>query len=262
MSLSAASEVRTRQVLGIPFASLDYEGAMAIMDAMVAGRERGYVCAIAVHGLTAALDDPEMHDALLGSTLTLPDGLPIVWAANWLGEDLRDRVYGPELMRRYSVRCAEQGHRVWLYGGHDEEWLARLMVVMRRRHPGIDIVGGYSPPFHQLTTDEENAIAERINRARPDVLWVGIGAPNQEKWMARMRDRLEVPVICAVGAGFDFHAGRVSQAPEWMQKRGLEWLYRISQEPRRLLPRYAYDIPRFLWALAGQLLRERHRAPP
>lgn len=239
---------------------LDYEGAMDIMDAMVARRLRGYVCAVAVHALMVGQDDPEMHAALLGSTLILPDGMPIVWAANWLGEDLSDRVYGPELMRRYNERCAEQGHRVWLYGGHDEGWLAELMVSMRRRHPAIDIVGGYPRPFSPLTVEEEDALIERINQARPDVLWLGIGAPNQEKWMARMRGRLDVPVMCGVGAAFDFHAGRTSQAPAWMQKRGVEWMYRITQEPRRLLPRYAYYNPRFLWALAGQLLRERSRA--
>jgi N-acetylglucosaminyldiphosphoundecaprenol N-acetyl-beta-D-mannosaminyltransferase len=259
--LSAAGGVRTRQVLGIPFAMVDYEEAMAIMDAMVAGRERGYACAVAVHGLMAGCDEPETRDALLGSTLNLPDGFPIVWAANWLGEDLRDRVYGPELMHRYSARCAERGHRVWLYGGVDEDWLGRLIAVMRSRHPGIEIVGGYSPPFRPLTTDEENAIAERINRAQPDVLWVGIGEPKQEKWMARMRERLEVPVMCGVGAAFDFHAGRVSQAPEWMQRRGLEWVYRIGQDPRRLFPRYARENPRFLWAVARQVLRQRRRAP-
>jgi N-acetylglucosaminyldiphosphoundecaprenol N-acetyl-beta-D-mannosaminyltransferase len=130
---------------------------------------------------------------------------------------------------------------------------------MRRDHPGIQIVGGYSPPFRDLTPDEEDALAEQINAAKPDVLWVGIGVPKQEKWMARMRDRLEVPVMCGVGAAFDFHAGRISQAPRWMQERGLEWTYRIVQEPRRLLPRYLYYNPRFLAAFARQMARERSR---
>jgi N-acetylglucosaminyldiphosphoundecaprenol N-acetyl-beta-D-mannosaminyltransferase len=254
---SAAAGVHTLEVLGIPFALVDYEGAMDVMDTMVARRERGYVCAVAVHALMVAQEDRETRAALVGSTLVLPDGMPIVWALNWLGEKLPDRVYGPDLMLRYNERCARHGHRLWVYGGHDEEWLARLLANIRGRHPELQIVGGYSPPFRALTAEEESKIVERINRARPDVLWVGIGAPNQEKWMARMRGRLEVPVMCGVGAAFDFHAGRVSQAPGWMQARGLEWVYRFAQEPRRLFRRYAYYNPRFLRALAGQLLRQR-----
>jgi N-acetylglucosaminyldiphosphoundecaprenol N-acetyl-beta-D-mannosaminyltransferase len=207
-----------------------------------------------------AQNDPEMRAALINSTLTVPDGMPLVWAANMLGEKLDNRVYGPELMSRYSDRCAESGHRVWLYGGRDQGSLVQLALSIRRRHPGVKIVGGYSPPFRDLTEEEETALAAQINAHKPDVLWVGIGVPKQEKWMARMRERLDVPVMCAVGAAFDFHAGRISQAPNWMQERGLEWTYRIAQEPRRLLPRYLYYNPRFLGAFSRQLLRERRKA--
>ena len=250
-------EVRTRELLGLPIAMTDYERAMDVMDAMVARRERGYVCAVAVHAVTVAQGDPEMHAAIQNSTLTVPDGMPLVWAANALGEDLPNRVYGPELMRRYNRRCAEKGHRVWLYGGRDQGSLVQLALRLRQENPGIQIVGGYSPPFRPLTSEEEDALVRQINASKPDVLWVGIGVPKQEKWMARMRERLDVPVICAVGAAFDFHAGRISMAPSWMQERGLEWTYRIAQEPRRLLPRYLYYNPRFLMAFARQYLRER-----
>jgi N-acetylglucosaminyldiphosphoundecaprenol N-acetyl-beta-D-mannosaminyltransferase len=257
--LPTPKDVRTRELLGVPIAMTDYEQAMDVMDGMVARRERGYVCAVAVHALTVGYKDPEMREALLGSTLTVPDGMPLVWAANLLGENLPHRVYGPELMRRYSQRCATQGHRVWLYGGRDQGHLVQLALHLRQRHPGIKIVGGHAPPFRPLTAEEEDAVAGQINQAKPDVLWVGIGVPKQEKWMAHMRDRLDVPVMCAVGAAFDFHAGRISQAPNWMQDRGLEWTYRIAQEPRRLLPRYLYYNPRFLLAFARQLARERRR---
>ena len=252
-----AAPIRTREILGIPIAMTDYEGAIEAMDAMIERRERGYVCAVAVHALTVGYDDPEMAAALRGATLVLPDGMPVVWAANMLGEKLEDRVYGPELMLRYNDRCVERGHRVWLYGGRDQGSLVQLALNLRRRHPGIDIVGGYSPPFRPMTTEEEDALVDQINEARPDVLWVGIGVPKQEKWMARMRARLDVPVMCAVGAAFDFHAGRISQAPSWMQQRGLEWIYRIAQEPRRLLPRYLYFNPRFVVAFARQYLSRR-----
>ena len=130
---------------------------------------------------------------------------------------------------------------------------------MRQRHAGIRIVGGYSPPFRPLNAEEESALVRQINDARPDVLWVGIGVPKQEKWMAHMRERLDVPVMCGVGAAFDFHAGRVSMAPAWMQKHGLEWVYRISQEPKRLLRRYLTTNPRFVAAFARQYLSERRR---
>jgi N-acetylglucosaminyldiphosphoundecaprenol N-acetyl-beta-D-mannosaminyltransferase len=227
---------------------------------MVEQREPGYVCAAPVHAVMVAQDDPEMYAALRRSTLTVPDGMPLVWAANLLGEHLPDRVYGPELMLRYNRRCAERGHRVWLYGGRDQGSLVQLALSLRRRHEGIRIVGGYSPPFHPLSVEEEEALVDQINASRPDVLWVGIGVPKQEKWIARMRERLEVPVMCGVGAAFDFHAGRISQAPRWMQERGLEWTYRIAQEPRRLLPRYLYYNPRFLAGFGRQLLRERRLA--
>jgi N-acetylglucosaminyldiphosphoundecaprenol N-acetyl-beta-D-mannosaminyltransferase len=256
-SLPTPADIRTREILGIPIAMTDYEQAMDVMDGMVARRDPGYVCAVAVHAVMVAQGDPEMKRALVGSTLTVPDGMPLVWAANLLGENLPQRVYGPELMRRYSQRCATQGHRVWLYGGRDQGHLVQLALRLRQRHAGIKIVGGYAPPFRPLTGEEEDAIAEQINLAKPDVLWVGIGVPKQEKWMARMREKLDVPVIAAVGAAFDFHAGRISQAPSWMQDRGLEWTYRIAQEPRRLLPRYLYYNPRFMLSFARQAGRER-----
>jgi N-acetylglucosaminyldiphosphoundecaprenol N-acetyl-beta-D-mannosaminyltransferase len=260
--LPRAEQVRTREVIGVPLAMTTYNGAMDVMDGMVARRDRGYVCAVAVHAVTVAQRDAEMRAALLGSSLTVPDGMPLVWAANMLGESLPHRVYGPELMRRYTRRCAEKGHRVWLYGGRDQGSLAQLALNLRRDNPGIKIVGGYSPPFRDLRRDEEDELVARVNADRPDVLWVGTGVPRQEKWMAHMRDRLEVPVMSAVGAAFDFHAGRISQAPTWMQDRGLEWTYRIAQEPRRLLPRYLYYNPAFLTAFSRQLVAEKLRRRP
>lgn len=251
------ASVRRRDVLGIPMAITDYAEAMDVMDQMVAERSPGWVVAAAVHVVMVAQKDPLTRKALTDAVITVPDGMPIVWAANMLGEDLPNRVYGPELMHRYCTRSVEHGHRVWLYGGRDQGALVQLALSLRKQHPGIRIVGGYSPPFRPLTDEENDTIADQINQARPDVLWVGIGVPKQERWMVQMRERLEVPVMCGVGAAFDFHAGRVSQAPRWMQERGLEWTYRIAQEPRRLLPRYLHTNPRFLAAFARQLMRER-----
>ena len=258
-ALPTAADVRTREILGIPIAMTDYAQTMYVMDGMVARREPGYVVCAAVHVVTVAQSDPHTREALMRAALTVPDGMPLVWAANLLGEKLTDRVYGPDLMRRYNERCRDRGHRVWLYGGRDQGSLAQLAPNMHKANPGMRIVGGYSPPFRPLTEAEENEIARQINAARPDVLWVGIGVPKQEKWMARMREKLDVPVMCGVGAAFDFLGGRVSQAPEWMQKRGLEWTYRIAQEPRRLLPRYVYHNPRFMASFGRQLVTDRRR---
>jgi N-acetylglucosaminyldiphosphoundecaprenol N-acetyl-beta-D-mannosaminyltransferase len=241
----------------VPVAVTDYDEVMGVMDRLVETREKGYFCAAPVHAVMVAQDDPATRAALAGSTLTVPDGMPLVWALNLLGEQLEDRVYGPELMLRYSRRCVERGHRVWLYGGRDQGSLAQLALSLRKQHPGIQIIGGYSPPFRPLTREEEDAVIAEINDAKPDVLWVGIGVPKQEKWMAHMRSALDVPVMCGVGAAFDFHAGRISQAPDWMQRRGLEWIYRIAQEPRRLLPRYLWFNPRFVISMARQLVTER-----
>ena len=247
-----AEDVATRSLLGVDVAMIDYDRAMEVMDRLVEERRRGYVCAAPVHALMMAQDDPETRAALAGSTLVVPDGMPLVWAANLLGEKLEDRVYGPELMLRYSERCVERGYRVWLYGGRDQGSLVQLALCMRRRHPGIQIVGGYSPPFRSLDPEEEDALVRQINDARPDVLWVGIGVPKQEKWMARMRDRLDAPVLIGVGAAFDFHAGLIPQAPDALQRLGLEWAFRLVQEPRRLWRRYLRYNPRFVLGFARQ----------
>ena len=255
--LPRPGDLRVRDILGMPIAMTDYTEAMDVMDGLIARRERGYVCATAVHAIMVGQNDEEMRSALQGSTMTVPDGMPLVWAANLLGEDLEDRVYGPELMLRYCERSRDKGHRIFLYGGRDQGSLAQLALNLRLRYPGVKIVGGYPPPYRDLSEEEEDAIVAEMNNSRADVVWVGVGAPKQEKWMAAMRGRLDAPVLVGVGAAFDFHAGRVSMAPSWMQERGLEWTYRIAQEPRRLLPRYLYTNPRFLYGVARQYLRER-----
>ena len=192
--------------------------------------------------------------------LNVPDGKPLVWALNLLGEHLPDRVYGPELTDRYCApRGGARASRVAVRRPHAARRSTSSRHALEARHPGIDIVGRWSPPHRPLTAGEEQEVAARINADRPDVVWVGIGVPKQEKWMARMRPLLEAPVLVGVGAAFDFLAGRKRQAPPWMQRRGLEWLFRLSQEPRRLLVRYLRYNPAFVAAFARQYLRERRR---
>jgi N-acetylglucosaminyldiphosphoundecaprenol N-acetyl-beta-D-mannosaminyltransferase len=245
------------EVLGIPLALTTYERTMDWMDATIASKQRGYVCVAAVHTVMVCQEDPELRDAVLNSDLTVPDGQPLVWAMNALGHDLPSRVYGPELMERYCERSALTGARVFLYGGRNQGALVQLALNLRRRFPGVKIVGGHSPPFRDLTPDEEQAVVDEINHSNADVVWVGIGVPKQEKWMAAFRDRLEAPVLVGVGAAFDFHAGLVPQAPDWMQRTGLEWAYRLAHEPRRLWKRYAKYNPAFVIGFLRQYLRAR-----
>jgi N-acetylglucosaminyldiphosphoundecaprenol N-acetyl-beta-D-mannosaminyltransferase len=261
MSSSAPppAEIPKRGLLGVPIALTDYEQAMDVMDGMIERGERGYVCAIAVHALMVGQHDPEMRSALVGSSLTVPDGRPLVWALGALGHELPDRVYGPELMHRACTRAAAGGQRLYLYGGRNHGALAELARNLRLRHPGLRIVGGHCPPFRPQTAEEEAAVVRDINRSGADVVWVGIGVPKQEKWMARMRDRLDAPVLVGVGAAFDFHAGLIPQAPDALQRLGLEWAFRLVQEPRRLWRRYLRYNPRFVAGFVGQYVRSRRR---
>jgi len=247
-------------VLGVPLALTDYGRTMDWIDESVAAKQRGYICVAATHTVMVCDEDPELREAVLNSSLTVPDGQPLVWAMNALGGDLSQRVYGPELMARYCERSAGSDVKMYLYGGRNQGALVQLALNLRQRFPGVRIVGGYSPPFRDMTEEEDEAIVKEINRSHADVVWVGVGAPKQEKWMAAMRDRVHAPVMIGVGAAFDFHAGLVPQAPNWMQAAGLEWLFRLAHEPRRLWRRYARYNPRFVTGFARQYARHRLRS--
>jgi N-acetylglucosaminyldiphosphoundecaprenol N-acetyl-beta-D-mannosaminyltransferase len=249
----------TLEVLGVPLAVTDYDESIELIDQFVRTGQKGYVCVCNVHAVMASAEDPDLREALLGSSINVPDGQPLVWAMNALGSSLTERVYGPELMWRTCAHAARMGTRFYLYGGRNQGALVQLALNLRRNHPGVRIVGGYSPPHRPLTEEEEAAVIDEINRSRADVVWVGIGVPKQEKWMARMRPRLDAPLLIGVGAAFDFHAGLVPQAPTWLQEAGLEWAYRLAHEPRRLWRRYVRYNPRFLTAFASQLAEHRRR---
>jgi len=251
----------TAEVLGIPLAVSDYEHVMDWMEAMIAAEQRGYVTAAAVNLVMSAREDPETRAAVLGATLAVPDGQPLVWALHALGHAPATRVYGPDLMAGFCARAARTGTPIFLYGGRSPEALQMLEARLRERFPGLVIAGGSSPPFRALTLAEQEETIAEIDSSGAEVVWVGIGQPKQEKWMLHMRPRLSAPLLVGVGAAFDFHAGLVSQAPRWMQRSGLEWTYRLWQEPRRLWWRYAHHNPRFVAGFARQYLRQRfHRS--
>jgi N-acetylglucosaminyldiphosphoundecaprenol N-acetyl-beta-D-mannosaminyltransferase len=251
-----AEQPATVKLLGIDLALTDYERTMDWIDDQVTRRARTYVIPAAVHCVMVAHEERETWDAVQGGVV-VPDGQPLVWAMRMLGHEAASRVYGPELMARYCERAAETGTRMFLYGGRNQGALVQLALNLRRRYPGVKIVGGYSPPFRDLDSDERQAVVDEINRSGADVVWVGIGQPKQEKWMHSMRDSLDAPVLVGVGAAFDFHAGLVPQAPSWMQEIGLEWAYRLAHEPRRLWRRYARYNPRFVAAFLRQYARQR-----
>lgn len=254
---TAAPAMPQAAVLGVPLALTTYEGALDWIDIAVERGARAYVCVAAVHTVMEARDDADLRAAVDGAAFTVPDGQPLVWALRALGHDIPARVYGPELMLQACERAARSGQRHYFYGGRDDTALHRLTQSLRERFPGLRVAGSWSPPFRQLSEHELDAVAARINRTQPDVVWVGIGVPKQEKWMAAMRERLDAPVLIGVGAAFDFHAGLIPQAPGWMQRAGLEWAFRLRQEPRRLWRRYARHNPRFVTGFARQWAAER-----
>jgi N-acetylglucosaminyldiphosphoundecaprenol N-acetyl-beta-D-mannosaminyltransferase len=247
----------TAEVLGVPLAISDYEQVLDWMEAMIAAGSRGYVTAAAVNLVMCAEEEPETRAAVLGATLAVPDGQPLVWALHALGHPEATRVYGPDLMAHFCARAARAGIPMYLYGGRSPDARQLLERRLRERFPGIQIVGGVSPPFRELTAEEDAGIIADIDSSGAAVVWVGTGQPQQEQWMARMRPRLSAPLLVGVGAAFDFHAGLVSQAPAWMQRNGLEWTYRLSREPRRLWRRYARRNPRFVAGFLRQYIRHR-----
>jgi len=246
------------EILGIPLAISNYAEVLDWMEAMIASDQRGYVTAAAVNLVMKAQEEPETLAATLGATLAVPDGQPLVWALHALGHPRATRVYGPDLMAHFCARAAREQIPIYLYGGrHDDAARELLIRRLTERFPGLEIVGASSPPFRLLTPAEDEHELELINASGAAVVWVGTGQPLQEQWMHRVRPLLSAPLLVGVGAAFDFHAGLVSQAPPWMQRRGLEWVYRLSREPRRLWPRYARYNPRFVVGFARQYARHR-----
>jgi N-acetylglucosaminyldiphosphoundecaprenol N-acetyl-beta-D-mannosaminyltransferase len=247
------------EVLGIPLAVSDYEEVLDWMEAVIAAGARAYVTAAAVNLVMSAREDPQTLAAVVGATLAVPDGQPLVWALHALGHPRATRVYGPDLMAHFCARAARSGTPGYLYGGRNADARALLQHRLCERFPGLRIVGGNSPPFRDLSPEEDARAIEDIERSGAAIVWVGTGQPRQEQWMHRMRSRLSAPMLVGVGAAFDFHAGLVSQAPPWMQRNGLEWTYRLSREPRRLWRRYARYNPMFVWQFAGEYVRYRRR---
>jgi N-acetylglucosaminyldiphosphoundecaprenol N-acetyl-beta-D-mannosaminyltransferase len=240
-------------VLGVGVDPVNPRRAVEIIERWITTRDRQYVCVSGIHGVMESQRDDALRAVHNRAGLVVPDGMPLVWLSRLHGFWQADRVYGPDLLLECCHRSISTGHRHYFYGGGSgvpEQLVSRL----QERFPGLAVAGVFSPPFRPLAPEEDGAVVHRINAAQPDIVWVGLSTPKQERWMAEHRDLLEAPVLIGVGAAFDFHAGLKRQAPRWMQRSGLEWLFRLLSEPRRLWRRYLRNNPLFVWQLLLQTL--------
>jgi N-acetylglucosaminyldiphosphoundecaprenol N-acetyl-beta-D-mannosaminyltransferase len=238
-------------VLGIGINAIGMAEAVNACDELIANG-RGYVCVTGVHGVMEAQADAEFRSILKNSFLTVPDGMPIVWVGRLQGRHKIRRVYGPDFMIEVCRQSVAHGYRHFLYGGKEgvaEELAANLL----ERVPGLQIVGTYTPSFRSLTPDEERELSVIVAACRPDVFWVGLSTPKQERFMARYLNHLDTKVMIGVGAAFDVHTGHIKDAPMWIKAAGLQWLHRVLQEPRRLWRRYLVNNPKFILRIALQL---------
>lgn len=246
------SPVPRFNVLGVGVSALTLAQATELIVGVRGRRQAGYICLGTVHSLSEARRDPGFRQVLNGSWLTTPDGMPLVWLAHRLGHSEVTRVYGPDLLLAVCEAGRASGLRHYFYGGAPgvaEELVRRLTA----RFPGLAVAGAESPPYRPLTEEEFAALQARIAAANADVIWVGLGTPKQDRFMAEAWSKFDAGVLIGVGAAFDFHSGRLRQAPRWMQRSGLEWLFRLGQEPRRLAYRYLVYNPLFVLRVLAQL---------
>lgn len=251
-SAVAVSVPRT-QVLGVGISAVGPAAATEMVLGWIRDRDRHFVTATGVHGVIEGQDDPAFKRLLNDAGLNVADGMPMVWLSRLAGYTQVSRVFGPDFMLLVSKALARSKGRAFYYGGGPGV-AEDLAGTLKRRYPGLGTAGVHCPPFRALSAAEENEVADMINHARPDVVWVGLSTPRQELWMARFRPRLEAPVLIGVGAAFDYNTGGIRRAPAWMQKSGLEWLFRLVQEPKRLWKRYARNNPLFIYYLVCERL--------
>ena len=244
---------RRVNILGVGVSAINMAQALNVIEGWIAQRQAHYVCVTGVHGIVESQGNNSLQRVHNAAGLVTPDGMPLVWLARLHGLEHVERVYGPDLMLALCHRSISKGYRHFLYGGA-EGVPDRLANRLKRRYPGLRIVGSYSPPFRSLTDEEDEQIVQAINEANPDVVWIGLSTPKQERWMAEHIGRLTAPVLVGVGAAFDFHSGLKRQAPRWMQRSGLEWLFRLANEPRRLWRRYLVNNPLFTLLVLQQAL--------
>ncbi len=251
-------ELPSTEILGVRVHGLTLSQAVDIVDGWIrepAGRARSVV-ATGFHGLWCAHQDADFGEILNQADLFCPDGIAPIWLAQVQGRPLPGRVSGPDLLEAFLQRANQRGYRSYFYGDTDDV-LAALKERVLHRFPHSAVAGVFSPPFRDLNDRERSEHLERINGTKPDVLWVGLGCPKQERWIAENRERLRVPVVIGVGAAFRFQAGRTARAPQWLGEAGFEWVWRLAAEPRKLWRRDLLDGPRFLAVALADALKVR-----
>ena len=239
-------------VLGVGISVLNLQTALDAIAAAVRAKRKGYICVTGVHGVMEAQADENFKAILNSAFLCTPDGMPMVWAGKHAGHREMRRVYGPDLMLDVCAWSEASGAKHFFYGGADG--VAELLAQkLKKKFPKLQVAGTFTPPFRALNADEENRLAAQIAAVQPDIFWVGLSTPKQEKFMVEFLPKLDTTLMVGVGAAFDFHSGRVRQAPRWMQRGGLEWFYRLCCEPRRLARRYFRNNPLFVLKFLGQV---------
>jgi N-acetylglucosaminyldiphosphoundecaprenol N-acetyl-beta-D-mannosaminyltransferase len=245
-------------ILGVGVSATSMESAIKTISGWMARGEHQYVVVRDVHGIMACRKDPELHEIHRRAGLVTPDGMPIVWVSRALGYPNVGRVAGPDLMLEMLRLSSSHGTRHYFYGGVPGV-ATKLADCMRQRFPGVNIVGTYSPRFGPMTEQEDRDIVDTINASGADIVWVGLGTPKQERWMAQHVGQLNAAALIGVGAAFDFHAGRLRRAPEWMQHAGVEGIFRFLHEPRRLWRRYLVMAPLFAMRAGREVAKFRLR---
>ncbi len=243
-------------ILGVNVNAITMADAISTIQEWIKKKQSHYVCVTPVDVVMEAQKDKGFRDIINSAGLVTPDGMPLVWLSRLKGCKRAERVYGPDLMLEVCSVAQAKGYSSFFYGGADGI-PQRLKDSLRRRFPRLNVVGTYSPPFRPLTTQEDEDVVRMINGFSPDIVWVGIGAPRQEKWMASHLGRLNARVLIGVGAAFDFLSGAKRQAPRWMQRSGLEWLFRLIAEPRRLWRRYLIGNTAFVWLILKEYILEK-----
>ena len=240
-------------ILGVGVSPLTMRLALDAVDRWIARREPHYVCVTSIHGVVESQRDDGLRRIHNAAGLVTPDGMPLVWVSRLKGFRHVERVYGPDLLLSLCRHSTRTGYRHFFYGGGPGV-PERLAANLGRRFPGLRVAGTYAPPFRGLTAAEDARIVRIVNDTDPDIVWVGLSTPKQERWMAAHVGRVRAPVMIGVGAAFDFHAGLKRQAPRWMRRSGMEWSFRLLTEPRRLWSRYLIGGPLFLSLLFLQTL--------